>query len=189
MPSTNEDSEVRKTGTIDPFVSQGAGGEDENVGALRKSAVEDHSAQDSAPGAHFAPEDRGSTLVSGSDGEATKGRDQVHPRAESESKGTAAFARRSARESAEASLLNDDEASGLRERWTECQQRFVDEPRDAVRSADELVAEVMEKVASEFANTRESLEQQWDRGDRVSTEDLRLAMQRYREFFNRLLAA
>jgi hypothetical protein len=58
-----------------------------------------------------------------------------------------------------------------------------------VESADQLVAEVMQKVAAQFVATREALERQWDRGDRVSTEDLRQAMRMYRDFFNRLLAA
>ena len=87
------------------------------------------------------------------------------------------------------SLLDESEAEGLRNRWEECQQRFVDEPRASVESADQLVAEVMQKVASQFVATREALEQQWGRGDSVSTEDLRQAMRRYRDFFNRLLAA
>jgi hypothetical protein len=86
-------------------------------------------------------------------------------------------------------LLRDSDTSGYRERWEECQRSFVDEPRDSVKAADELVAEVMQQLASQFASTRSSLERQWDRGDNVSTEDLRMALQRYRDFFNRLLAA
>ena len=86
-------------------------------------------------------------------------------------------------------LLDQSETGEYRQRWEECQRSFVDEPRDSVKAADELVAEVMQKLASQFADTRSSLEQQWDRGDNVSTEDLRLALQRYRDFFNRLLAA
>jgi hypothetical protein len=87
-----------------------------------------------------------------------------------------------------APLLPASEAEGLRSRWEECQRRFVDEPRESVKSADELVAELMQTLARQFAESRESLEQQWGRGDDVSTEDLRIALQRYREFFNRLLA-
>jgi len=86
-------------------------------------------------------------------------------------------------------LLQSAESSGFRERWEECQRSFVDEPRESVKHADELVAEVMQKLAGQFAETRSSLEHQWDRGDNVSTEDLRVALQRYRDFFNRLLAA
>jgi hypothetical protein len=65
----------------------------------------------------------------------------------------------------------------------------VDEPRQAVQEGDELVAGVVQRLAESFATERSSLEQQWDRGDQVSTEDLRVALQRYRSFFERLLAA
>src|ERR1035437_7113527 len=63
----------------------------------------------------------------------------------------------------------------------------VDEPRRTVEEADKLVAAVMQRLAEGFANERSGLEKQWDRGDNVSTEDLRLALQRYRSFFDRLL--
>lgn len=85
-------------------------------------------------------------------------------------------------------LLPPDEARALQDRWAECQGSFVDEPRDSVQAADELVAEVMQKLARQFADSRKALEEQWSRGDNVSTEDLRIALQRYRDFFNRLLA-
>jgi hypothetical protein len=65
---------------------------------------------------------------------------------------------------------------------------FVDEPRHAVEQADELVASTVKRLAQIFADERTKLEQQWSRGDRVSTEDLRLALQRYRSFFSRLLS-
>jgi|KBSSwiStaDraftv2_1062776.scaffolds.fasta_scaffold1519103_1 hypothetical protein len=187
--ASNDNSNLREdTRTIDPSISPGRRGEDDNVGPLRESIAEDQSSQDSAREGDFERERRGPAPVGGS-GEIGAERPVAASRADDESNGTAAFAGRSERGSSEASLLEDGEASDLRARWTACQERFVDEPRDSVKSADELVAEVMKKVASEFASTRKSLEKQWDRGDRVSTEDLRLAMQRYREFFNRLLAA
>jgi len=63
----------------------------------------------------------------------------------------------------------------------------VDEPRRAVERADELVAEVIKRLADSFAHERSRLEGQWGRGDNVSTEDLRVALQRYRAFFDRLL--
>jgi hypothetical protein len=69
------------------------------------------------------------------------------------------------------------------------QTAFVDEPRHAVEEADKLVATVMQRLADGFAGERANLEKQWDRGDNVSTEDLRVALQRYRSFFDRLLAA
>jgi hypothetical protein len=87
-----------------------------------------------------------------------------------------------------AALLPADVTSELRSRWSEVQIGFVDEPRQAVEQADHLVAEVMKRLAEGFASERSNLEQQWGRGDEVSTEDLRIAMRRYRSFFDRLLS-
>lgn len=85
-------------------------------------------------------------------------------------------------------LFAGDEAGRYRQRWSDIQTGFVDEPRKAVEQADSLVAETMQRLAQEFANARQRLEQQWDRGEGVTTEDLRVALQRYRAFFDRLLA-
>jgi hypothetical protein len=85
-------------------------------------------------------------------------------------------------------LLSAEESGRMRERWTEIQAAFVDEPRAAVRDADSLVAEAMKRLAEVFADERGKLEAQLDRGDEVSTEDLRVGLQRYRSFFNRLLS-
>jgi hypothetical protein len=63
----------------------------------------------------------------------------------------------------------------------------VDEPRQTVADADKLVASVMQRLAEGFAKERSGLEKQWDSGNNVSTEDLRVALQRYRSFFDRLL--
>lgn len=82
----------------------------------------------------------------------------------------------------EPNLLNDFNA-----RWSEIQTGFVDEPRSAVQRADALVSDVIKRIADSFSHERTQLEQQWDRGDNVSTEDLRVALQRYRSFFSRLL--
>jgi hypothetical protein len=85
--------------------------------------------------------------------------------------------------------LFDEGASGdLRTRWTDVQAKFVDEPRSAVEQADALVGEVMDRLADTFARERQTLEGQWTRGEDVTTEDLRLALQRYRSFFDRLLS-
>lgn len=85
-------------------------------------------------------------------------------------------------------LFPSNELDQLRTRWKEIQTGFVDEPRKAVEEADGLVASAMKRLAEVFAQERSHLEQQWDRGDNVSTEDLRVALQRYRSFFDRLLA-
>lgn len=84
-------------------------------------------------------------------------------------------------------LFAESEVGDFRSRWSGVQTAFVDEPRRAVEDADNLVASLMKKLAEGFANERSRLEGQWDRGDHVSTEDLRLALQRYRLFFDRLL--
>lgn len=72
-------------------------------------------------------------------------------------------------------------------RWTAIQTTFVDEPRMAVEQADTLVAEVVRELARVFAEERGRLEETWSRGTDVSTEDLRQALQRYRDFFHLLL--
>lgn len=87
-----------------------------------------------------------------------------------------------------APLFSDDAANDLRERWTDVQAGFVDEPRNAVEQADGLVAEVMKRLADSFATERQALEQQWSSGQDASTEDLRIALRRYRSFFDRLLS-
>jgi hypothetical protein len=86
-------------------------------------------------------------------------------------------------------LLPPDQAERFGSRWQEIQGQFVDEPRKAVEDADALVADLMQRIAAGFTKEREQLEAQWDSGDDVSTEDLRVALTYYRSFFERLLAA
>jgi hypothetical protein len=85
-------------------------------------------------------------------------------------------------------LFSQEEAGTLRARWDAIQVGFVDEPRRAVEEADSLVATAMKRLAEQFAEERSKLEGQWARGADVSTEDLRIALRRYRSFFGRLLA-
>jgi hypothetical protein len=86
------------------------------------------------------------------------------------------------------SLFSDETERELRTQWHEIQTGFVDEPRRAVEQADELVARLMQQLAQSFSNQRNSLEQQWEQAEKISTEDLRLALRRYRSFFERLLS-
>jgi hypothetical protein len=86
-------------------------------------------------------------------------------------------------------LFDAGRSSELRDRWHALQARFVDDPREAVSDADSLVAELLRDLAQGFDDARSGLEGQWSRGDDVSTEDLRVTLQRYRSFFERLLAA
>jgi len=85
-------------------------------------------------------------------------------------------------------LLARDVCDDMRHNWEGIQTEFVDDPRVAVQRADELVASAIQKLAQTFADERAKLEQQWSKGNDVSTEDLRQALRRYRAFFQRLLA-
>jgi hypothetical protein len=94
-----------------------------------------------------------------------------------------------ARESStEEVLFADEELTELRSRWTAVQAAFVDDPKECVQKADVLVSDLVEQLTTGFADARSRLEQQWARGEQASTEDLRVALMHYREFFDRLLA-
>jgi len=99
--------------------------------------------------------------------------------------------REAARESHETErgpLFSPEEAANFRSKWDTIQVSFVDEPRRSVEGADSLVAATMKRLAEQFAAERSTLEGQWQRGSDVSTEDLRIALRRYRSFFGRLLS-
>jgi len=125
-------------------------------------------------------------------GETEPQREQVRAAGASTMNGTGAPAAEAAAASATdeqaAPLLSPEEAKEFRARWDAIQGGFVDEPRRAVEQADALVAGAMKRLAEMFADERARLDGQWDRGDSVSTEDLRLALRRYRSFFGRLLS-
>jgi hypothetical protein len=87
----------------------------------------------------------------------------------------------------QAELMVREDEDTFRARWMEIQAGFVDEPHRAVRQADELVEEVTNRITELFAFERSKLEEQWGRQREVSTEDLRIVLQRYRSFFDRLL--
>lgn len=84
-------------------------------------------------------------------------------------------------------LFTGDEVDRFRVEWRELQSDFVDHPRDAVQHADELVAQVMQSLATTFADHKRTLEGQWSAGEQVETEELRVALRRYRAFFDQLL--
>jgi hypothetical protein len=85
-------------------------------------------------------------------------------------------------------LFAANDAQDFRSRWERIQTGFVDEPRRAVEQADELVANAIKRLAEVFAGERQKLEGEWDKNDNVSTEDLRVALRKYRSFFDRLLS-
>jgi hypothetical protein len=85
-------------------------------------------------------------------------------------------------------LFAANDTQDFRSRWEKIQIGFVDEPRKAVEQADELVASAIKRLAEVFSSERQKLEAEWDKNDNVSTEDLRVALRRYRSFFDRLLS-
>ena len=85
-------------------------------------------------------------------------------------------------------LLPPDYSADMRTRWESIQAGFVDDPRISVQQADELVAAAIGKLAESFAGERSKLEEEWSKGNDVSTESLRQALRRYRAFFHRLLS-
>jgi hypothetical protein len=87
-----------------------------------------------------------------------------------------------------AELFPEDAAAGFRSRWDAVQIGFVDDPKQAVKQADELVAQVMKSLAESFSRQRANIEGAADAGSEASTESLRVALQRYRSFFQRLLS-
>ena len=90
-------------------------------------------------------------------------------------------------EEREASYLTDDTSTQVSERWQHIQSEFVDDPRRSVTEAHQLVGELMQRIADNFTRERDELERQWSAGSSASTEDLRICLQRYRDFFSRLL--
>lgn len=88
-----------------------------------------------------------------------------------------------------AALFSEDVARDFRSRWDAVQIGFVDDPRQAVQKADELVAQVMKNLAESFADERQRFEQQLNAPDGgADTEGMRVALRRYRSFFQRLLS-
>lgn len=85
-------------------------------------------------------------------------------------------------------LLDVAEEQGFRQRSSDAQARFVDDPQGAVQTADALVAELMQSLARGFSEHKGRLESHWQSGGSPDTEDLRQALQRYRSFFDRLLS-
>jgi hypothetical protein len=85
-------------------------------------------------------------------------------------------------------LFPNEELVGYRTQWESIQTGFVDQPRAAVEQADALVSQMVTRLTEVFTRERSTLEGQWTKGDNVSTEDLRIALKRYRSFFNKLLS-
>lgn len=87
----------------------------------------------------------------------------------------------------EASFFDREESEKFNQQWMEIQGKFVDEPRVAVQKADDLISDMIKQITMMFDKELDTLETQWNQGDEVSTEDLRLTLQHYRSFFHRLV--
>ena len=96
--------------------------------------------------------------------------------------------RSDAQTTSETALFDGAGLEEFRQRWDSVQAGFVDDPKRCVEQADGLVSAVVEQLSRGFAEARSRLEQQWSPGEDASTEDLRVALKQYREFFDRLLA-
>jgi hypothetical protein len=119
---------------------------------------------------------------------ATDGGEAMAPRAADDASTAPRTATDAADDAANEPLLGGEDGTRFERRWHQVQIAFVDEPRAAVEQADELVAELMRHLAETFADERSRLERAWSAGEDVDTEALRVALTRYRSFFQRLLA-
>ncbi|MCZ8381495.1 hypothetical protein O6P37_21725 [Mycobacterium sp. CPCC 205372] len=131
---------------------------------------------DDAPGGAGAPVQPGTVTSTGHPGMAQPSSEHDRPQADSTDADS------------ELSLFGETEMSGFRARWNDVQAGFVDDPKQCVQTADALVSEVVDQLTSGFTEARARMEAQWARGEDASTEDLRVALKRYREFFQRLLS-
>jgi hypothetical protein len=171
------------------------GGAGASPGAPSATGVEDRDVGERQGGADAAGPGGGSdagpddgTAVretgAGADGASGTGQEQGG----GEQAGAAAAAGGGGGGGADMALLDPADEERFRQRWSDVQARFVDDPQEAVQTADGLVAELMQSLASGFSGHKGRLEAQWQSGGNPDTEELRQALQRYRSFFNRLLS-
>jgi hypothetical protein len=86
-----------------------------------------------------------------------------------------------------APLFATDEIDRFRTEWRALQADFVDSPREAVQHADDLVTQVIQSLATTVSDHKQALEGQWNQGEQVDTEELRITLRRYRSFLDQLL--
>jgi hypothetical protein len=179
-------TEKQKNRDIDRPERRNPDGANENLTTADLADAGDPSREhrELGPGLEMPPSELEARGTVQGKGTTTSGRDVVS----GSHAGTAAVRQRTSQAEGASPLFAPDEAIAFRARWDDIQVSFVDEPRRCVEQADSLIAETMKRLAEVFAAEREGLERQWDRGDQVSTEDLRLTLRRYRSFFSRLLS-
>ncbi|MFD6162901.1 hypothetical protein ACFWF7_14135 [Nocardia sp. NPDC060256] len=87
-----------------------------------------------------------------------------------------------------APLFADTDLDQLRTQWREVQGTFVDNPRDAVTQADQIVTDIIYKLTTAIAERKRVLEERTSGATDGDTEELRQALRGYRGFFRRLLS-
>ena len=89
-----------------------------------------------------------------------------------------------------APLFDRQHADDMRLEWANIQAAFVDSPGQAVQRADQLVEQVLKDLSDGFSRQRTEIESQamGSQDQPASTESMRVALRRYRSFFERLLS-
>jgi transposase len=83
-------------------------------------------------------------------------------------------------------LLGDDERTDLRRRWRQVEELFVDDPKRAVQSADDLITDVIDHIRASLDRRRAAAVEHGPDLDDATTEQLRAALQRYERLFEQL---
>jgi hypothetical protein len=180
--TTDEGRTTRATRTGEAVTGPPSTGETEEVGRSRME-VTDTDRGDTRATDVSDTEQSGSSAAERLGGPTERERRQARPsRAEAGADDQVAAAGRE-----RATLMALERAEAYNSRWNELKGEFVDEPRRAVRGANELVGQVLDELEELFRRQRSALEQGLD-SEQTSTEDLRLALGRYRSFFDRLLS-
>jgi hypothetical protein len=92
---------------------------------------------------------------------------------------------------ADARLLAPEDRAELTSRLQDALNVFVDDPGEAVRAADAVVADAVARITAGLQEHRHAARSSWAEpaGDgAVGTEELRLALRQYRDLAQRLLA-
>jgi hypothetical protein len=180
--TTDEGRTTRATGTGEAVASAPSTGETEELGG-RSTEVTDTEGTDTRATHVSDSGPSGSSAAERLGGPTGRERRQARPsRAEAGAEDQLAAAGQE-----RATLIAPERAEAYNSRWNELKGEFVDEPRGAVRGANELVGQVLDELEELFRRQRSELEQGLD-NEQTSTEDLRLALGRYRSFFDRLLS-
>ncbi|MFI7002307.1 hypothetical protein [Nocardia sp. NPDC050175] len=117
--------------------------------------------------------------------------DQVTPVAapdQSTTSGNGAERQQTSLDDVGAPLFADTDLDQLRTQWREVQGTFVDNPRDAVTQADQIVTDIVYKLTTAIAERKRVLEEHTSGAQDGDTEELRQALRGYRGFFRRLLS-